>query len=196
MMCISGLTCLYFIITNIQYWVTLYLIDNIGATQSAAQTGFAIICVTAPTSGAVASGPATKAVGGYESNNALRLGLLLAVLSGAIAFPLPFLNDFFAFCACLWLYLFVGGMLVPLITGVYLANVEEADRTKASALANMLYEGLGYSPAPFVYGLVQQATGGKKSRWGLISTLMVNIPPVIFCMIGVLYQNYRDSTAE
>ena len=34
MMCISGLTCLYFIITNIQYWVTLYLIDNIGATES------------------------------------------------------------------------------------------------------------------------------------------------------------------
>ena len=31
---ICGLTCLYFIITNIQYWVTLYLINNIGATES------------------------------------------------------------------------------------------------------------------------------------------------------------------
>jgi hypothetical protein len=32
MMCICGLTCLYFIITNIQFWVTLYLINILGAT--------------------------------------------------------------------------------------------------------------------------------------------------------------------
>ena len=38
---ICGLACLYFIITNIQYWVTLYLINNIGATESMAQTAFA-----------------------------------------------------------------------------------------------------------------------------------------------------------
>jgi hypothetical protein len=26
------------------------------------------------------------------------------------------------------------------------------------------------------------------SRWGLISTLMVNIPPIVLMMIGVVYQ--------
>jgi sugar phosphate permease len=36
MVCICGLTCLYFIITNIQFWVTLYFINIIGATESMA----------------------------------------------------------------------------------------------------------------------------------------------------------------
>ena len=36
MVCIWGLTCLYFIITNIQYWVTLYFIDSLGASTSSA----------------------------------------------------------------------------------------------------------------------------------------------------------------
>jgi len=161
-----------------------------------AQTAFAIICVTAPTSGAVASGPITKYVGGYENNNALRLGLLLAIASGGIAFPLPFLNNFYLICIALWFYLFVGGMLVPLITGIYLANVEEEYRTTASSMANIFYEAFGFSPAPYIYGVVQNATGGKMSRWGLISTLMVNIPPIILMMIGVLYQTYRDKTNE
>jgi MFS family permease len=144
----------------------------------------------------VASGPATKYVGGYESNNALRLGLFLAFVSGGVAFPLPFLNDFYPVLMFLWLYLFVGGMLVPLVTGIYLANVEEENRTKASGLANIMYEALGYSPAPFIYGYVQNATGGKKSRWGLIATLMMNIPPIIFIMIANLYASYREKTAE
>ena len=154
MMCICGLTCLYFIITNIQYWVTLYLINIIGATESMAQTAFAIICVTAPTTGAVASGPITKWVGGYESPNALRLALFLSVLCGAIAFPLPLLDNFYLVCILLWLYLLVGGMLVPLATGTYLANVEEEYRTVASAMANIFYEAFGYAPAPYVYGIV------------------------------------------
>lgn len=161
-----------------------------------AQTAFAIICVTAPTSGAVSSGPATKYVGGYEHNNALRLGLFLAILCGAIAFPLPFLDNFYLICVDLWFYLYIGGMLVPLITGIYLANVEEEYRTTASSMANIFYEAFGYSPAPYLYGVVQNATGGKMSRWGLISTLLVNVPPIIFCMVGVLYQTYRDETNE
>jgi len=119
-----------------------------------AQTAFAIICVTAPTSGAVASGPATKYVGGYESKNASRLGLLLAVLCGGVAFPLPFLNDFYLICIDLWFYLFMGGMIVPLMTGVYLANVEEEYRTTSSALACIFYEAFGYAPAPYIWGVV------------------------------------------
>jgi len=102
----------------------------------------------------VASGPLTKYVGGYESRDALRLALFLAIVCGGIAFPLPFLNNFYYFSMVLWLYLFVGGMLVPLVTGTYLANVEEEYRTTASSMANIFYEAFGYSPAPYIYGVV------------------------------------------
>ena len=161
-----------------------------------AQTAFAIICVTAPTSGAVASGPLTKCAGGYESKNALKLGLGLAILCGAVAFPLPFLDNFYLICTDLWFYLFMGGMIVPLMTGCYLANVEEEYRTTASALANIFYFAFGCAPAPYIWGVVQKATGGKMSRWGLITTLLVNIPPIILMIIAVAYQSYKEEEAE
>ena len=191
MVCICGLTCLYFIITNIQYWVTLYMIDTIKASTSSAQTAFAILCVTGPTAGAVASGPVTKYVGGYESKNALRLAMLLGIVAGVVAFPLALLDNFWLFCIDLWLYLFVGGMLVPLLTGTYLANVEEEYRTTASACGCIFYELFGYAPAPYIYGLVQGATGGKDSRWGLGTTVMANIPAVVLVCIGVSYQSCK-----
>ena len=187
MVCIWGLTCLYFIITNIQYWVTLYLIDSLHSSTSSAQTAFAILCVTGPTAGAVASGPLTAYVGGYQSKNAMKLALVLAVIAGLVAFPLAIVDNFWLFCIDLWLYLFVGGMLVPLITGTYLANVEEEYRTTASALANIIYELFGCAPAPYLYGLVQGATGGSKSKWGLATTLMINIPALILVFVGVSY---------
>ena len=102
----------------------------------------------------MASGPITKRVGGYESKNALKLGLFLAILCGAVAFPLPFLNNFYFVVIDLWLYLFMGGMVVPLMTGIYLANVEEENRTTSSALANIFYELFGYAPAPYMWGVV------------------------------------------
>jgi len=34
------------------------------------------------------------------------------------------------------------------------------------------------------------------SRWGLISTVMVNIPAILLLMVGVLYQYYQEKTNE
>jgi hypothetical protein len=85
-----------------------------------AQSAFAFVCVTAPTSGAIASGPITKYVGGYENPNAMKLALLIGIACGCIAMPLPYFDNFYIVILDLWIYLFMGGLLVPLITGVYL----------------------------------------------------------------------------
>jgi hypothetical protein len=34
------------------------------------------------------------------------------------------------------------------------------------------------------------------SRWGLISTLMVNIPPILLMMVGVAYQANKGKPYE
>jgi len=78
------------------------------------------MCVTAPTTGAIASGPITKYAGGYESHNALKLALMIGIACGCIAFTIPQTTNFYIFILDLWIYLFFGGLLVPLITGVYL----------------------------------------------------------------------------
>jgi MFS transporter, Spinster family, sphingosine-1-phosphate transporter len=125
-------------------------------------------------------------VGGYENKNSLRLGLFMAILSGIIAVPIPFIDNFYLLAVNLWFYLYIGGLLVPLMTGIYLANVEVEYRTKSASMANMFYEAFGFAPAPYIWGLVQNATGGKHSRWGLGSTVLMNFPPVIFLLIAVL----------
>jgi len=117
----------------------------------------------------------------------LRLGLFLVFLSGVIALPIPFIDDFTLIAINLWFYLFIGGLFLPLMTGIYLANVEVEYRTQSSSMANMIYEALGFAPAPYIWGYIQNSTGGKHSRWGLGSTVLMNWPPVIFLTIAVLY---------
>jgi len=151
--------------------------------------GFAIICITSPTAGAASSGPIIAWVGGYEHKNGLRLVLFLSILSGIIAAPIPFLDNFYLIAINLWFYLYIGGLLVPLMTGIYLANVEVEYRTQSSSMANIFYEAFGFAPAPYIWGLIQNATGGKYSRWGLGSTILMNWPPVVFLTIAVIYQN-------
>lgn len=167
------------------------MIDTIKTSTSSAQIAFAILCVTGPTAGAVASGPLTAYVGGYESKNALKLAMVMGIAAGVVAFPLALLNNFWLFCIDLWIYLFIGGVLVPLLTGTYLASVEIEYRTTASSLGCIFYELFGYAPAPYIYGLVQNATGGKDSRWGLGTTVMMNFPAVVLVCIGVSYQSCK-----
>jgi hypothetical protein len=53
-------------------------------------------------------------------------------------------------------------------------------------MANMFYEAFGFAPAPYVWGYVQNATGGKHSRWGLGTVVMMNFPPILFLTIAII----------
>jgi hypothetical protein len=50
-----------------------------------------------------------------------------------------------------------------------ISNVPPSVKTTANSFANFVYNLLGYLPAPYVYGLVYDSTGGKKSVWGMFS---------------------------
>jgi len=154
------------------------------------------VCATSPTAGAGVSGPLSAWVGGYEHRNALKLALVLMLFTGALAVPMALFDNFWYFAINLWFYLFFGGILVPLLTGVFLANVEVEYRTKASSMANIFYEAFGFAPAPYVWGAIQTATGGKKSRWGLISTLCFSVLAVLFLAIAVLHQRCSEEERQ
>ena len=109
------------------------------------------------------------------------------ILEGVLAIPMPMFDNFWYFAIDLWLTLFIGGIAVPLLTGVFLASVEVDYRTKASSMANIFYELFGFAPAPYIWGAIQQATGGKKSRWGFICTLIILVLPIGFLIAAVFY---------
>lgn len=80
--------------------------------------------------------------------------------------------------------LFSGGYILPLLTAVMISQVEQNYKAKANSLANVCYNLLGYMPAPTVYGAICSLTGGKKSKWGMITLMIMTTPSVLFlCLL-------------
>jgi MFS family permease len=118
--------------------------------------GFAVVCISSPTLGAVLSGPLSKKFIGAQDRNVVPFLLVVTFLATASASPLPFVTGFWYIMASLWGYLFFGGILVPVMTTYMLNSIpDEAERAVGNSFANVLYFGLGYLPSPFMWGLVQ-----------------------------------------
>ena len=54
-------------------------------------------------------------------------------------------------------------------------------RPQAYAFVQLSYNMLGYMPAPYLYGLIVQATQtpDKPSHWGMVFTFSMNIPAAL-----------------
>ena len=83
-------------------------------------TVFIVVCTSAPILGAISSGYFGMKIGGYKSLYALPSCLLFAAIM--LVFGLPFANnsDFYIINILLWCIMYVGGIMIPLMTGVML----------------------------------------------------------------------------
>jgi hypothetical protein len=109
----------------------------------------------------------TQSVGGYGSPQVLGISCLMAFLATVVSLPIPFLDSFMAVIILMWILLFCGGFILPILTGILLNSVGFYERTVANSLANLSYNLLGYLPAPSIYGIVCNLTGGETSRYGI-----------------------------
>jgi hypothetical protein len=48
-----------------------------------------------------------------------------------------------------------------------------------------MYNLFGYFPAPFVYGVIQNLTGGDESRWGMTFNFCMMLPVFIFVSVAI-----------
>jgi len=135
------------------------------------------------------SGPLSKKFIGSNPRNVVPFLLVVTFLATASASPLPFISDFWVTLISLWGYLFFGGILVPVMTTYMLNSIEdEAERAIGNSFANVLYYGLGYLPSPFMWGFVQDQTGGTHSKWGLVANLGMNLPPIIMLLLAFRFR--------
>ena len=86
--------------------------------------------------------------------------------------------------------LFSGGFILPQATGIMLSSVNEYQRTSANSLANLSYNLFGYAPAPFVYGLISQYTGGEKASGPWVARLPYVLHSTVFA-IGLFISAIR-----
>jgi sugar phosphate permease len=81
------------------------------------------------------------------------------------------LDNFWIFLILLWLLLFFGGSVLPCMTGIMLNTVDRPFKTTANSIANLIYNLVGYLPAPSVYGVIYDFGEGGNAR-GAMATLM------------------------
>jgi hypothetical protein len=90
-----------------------------------------------------------------------------------------------------WTQFFCGGFCLPALMSMQINTVPQSTKTTANSVANCVYNLLGYLPAPYIYGLVYDATGGADSRWGMVSLecagVLVNV-----LMLAVIYKDKRE----
>lgn len=144
-------------------------------------TFYTLTSISAPVLGVIVGGSLTHHYGGYESPMALKISCIASVAAMVSALPIPFVNNFYLFLALLWILLFSGGFIVPIVTGIILISVKPNERTIANSIANLCYNLLGYLPSPFLYGFAVTVTGIPRFGMGLI--MFTTIPACLLLLV-------------
>mmetsp|Transcript_28055 Transcript_28055/g.27743 ORF Transcript_28055/g.27743 Transcript_28055/m.27743 type:complete len:99 (+) Transcript_28055:674-970(+) len=98
MMCVS---CLYFVVTGIQFWASDYLLNVMEMQPSLVFPTYAITTITGPTLGVVTGGAVCHKTGGYRGKNAIYVCASFGFMGCLCAIPVPFISSFPGFIAML-----------------------------------------------------------------------------------------------
>ena len=185
LLCVA-ITGLYFIVTGIQYWVSDYMISVLEVEESIVFTTFGIISITGPVLGVVVGGNVTTSFGGCSAKKSLYLCCGIAAGCLVCAAPIPFVTNFPLFITLLWFLLFFGGFILPAMTGIMLATVDDSLKATANALANLFYNLGGYLPAPYIYGAIYELGEGNNAKMAM-STLMFSPVSSVVALFAATY---------
>ena len=95
---------LMFVITGVQYWITLYFLQILKANHLEVIIAFSLICSTAPMFGVMFGGWLSDHMGGYKEQNrlnAIQLTLVFSILAAVFAIPIGFVGTFKYACPLL-----------------------------------------------------------------------------------------------
>ena len=109
-------------------WVTDYFVVVIEVSEATTHIYFALVCVTAPVLGAVLSGAMASKFGGYTSPKAMPSVIVGAIVAVCVSLPIPYFDDFSIIVLLIWVLLFAGGFILPIMTGIMLSTVDINDR--------------------------------------------------------------------
>jgi MFS family permease len=175
----SSVVVLLFIVTAIQYWISDYLKVVLKIDETVITIAFVVTCVTAPTLGIILGGIVVQKYGGYEKKVASLLCVIFAILAGCCSIAIPIFSDIVGFAIFLWLFFFFGGAIVPNIIGIYISSLPVELRGAGNSVSNVLINGFGYLPAPYIYGAIFDNTSDTNPRIALAIT-------VNYCWVGVI----------
>lgn len=179
-----SLTCLYFVVTGLQFWVSDYWRSVLGVEKETVFLVFSMITCTGPTLGVILGGLILDKLGGYTGKHAVDFILVSGLMSSISGIPVPFLDSFPGCIFCLWFQMFFGGAIMPAVTGVMISSVPKSMRAVGNSIAQLVGNLLGFGPAPFLYGFVINITGGDTSRFGMALMSLWGFQGVVYAWLG------------
>lgn len=186
-----GLSSLFFVITAVQYWASDYMEQALKVEDTKlVLLSFSIVCVTSPTLGVVLGGWTTSMIGGYESKHSILLCVIYGIFAGLFSVPVTRTNGITEFTIYLWLVLFFGGAIVPAITGIIISTAPNNLRGLANSLTSFLLNLFGFLPAPFVYGMINNAFKDVNNRLAFFCVMNYSFVGVLFLFLAC-YFRYR-----
>ena len=184
---IFSITCIYYSVTGVQYWGGDYMnrILKVHSPQKRLLY-FSIICFTSPTIGVIIAGYIVKKINnGYNNIKVFNICLYCSILTFICGVISAFVTEISWFILFLWISFFFGGIIVPNLTGIIINSLPQ--HLRASGYSLLLFFGtlLGYLPAPFVYGVLEDyfKDGGKRSY-------IFNMAFLLICVV-LLYNNKK-----
>ena len=193
---VLSMSILIYIITGVQYWVTDYLDAILGIkSQKDRLFLFTVACFTAPVLGVLIGTEVKNRLCQQNMRKSLLFCSLLGIFASISSVPVPITLNLFYFIIFMWLVLFFGAGIVPVLTSIIINSVPEEHMASANSMTNLLTNALGYLPAPYVYGILSDISGDL-GVLGMKVTLWISIPGMIFlCLatyISIKDDRYKD----
>ncbi|CAH0490903.1 unnamed protein product [Peronospora farinosa] len=165
---VFGLTTVYFVVTGVQYWSTIYMIKSLHASKYLVNALFVVVSGTGPILGVFFGGWLIDRSGGYigveQRARALGICMSLGLTAFFISAVATFFDNVFITSGFLWLLLFFGGAILPACTGIFISVVPAEHRALASSFSVMVFNLFGYSLSPYLTGLIMEWVISKQGQ--------------------------------
>lgn len=183
---------LFFVLTAIQYWFAEYMITVHRMDPEEAKLTFIFVSVTAPTLGLFIGGRVCHSIGGYEGPNSSKYCLILTTITCCISLPIPYLRSSNVVVICNWMWLFLGGALLPTIAGIMISRLKPQHKNIGSSIAQFCQNLLGYIPAPILYGLANEMDPKHTGSLGMRLLVIYQLQAVLLMIAFIVYEGVHD----
>ena len=188
---VLSMSILIYIITGVQYWVTDYLDAILGIkSQKDRLFLFTVACFTAPVLGVLIGTELKYRLCQQNMRKSLMFCSFLGILASISSIPVPITLSLLYFIIFMWLVLFFGAGIVPVLTSIIINAVPEEHMASANSISNFLTNALGYLPAPYIYGILSDISGDL-GVLGMKVTLWISIAGMFFLCLAT-YESIQD----
>ena len=186
------LASMFIIVSAVQFWINDYLENGLLVDDEKKRLyAFAFVVITSPVGGIILGGILTNKLGGYDTEKAIYIPLITSFLVCILANIIPLTSNLYVFIPLFWTYLFLGSVLLPVVSGIILVSVDKKFAGSASSVSTLLYNILGRLPGPILYGFYKSQVDDKHSRIPFWLLLNMAIPGFIAVLICIKFQKEK-----